>query len=132
MKAPSRGSLASYVATSVLIVAVATGSVLVVMLAVRPPTSMKVVVGIPHATACPEGAGAPACFRIDLSNTGERDGVARCIVTPAPATVASFINGSRVNDVPLSAGQVQQLYVKVTPSGQGDTVYAPDIMCNPG
>jgi hypothetical protein len=118
-----------YVASGLLFLAIMIGAVLFLVLLLRPAQSMAVAVGGQRATECPPGTGAPACFRFDVTNTGERDGVAICVVTPAPQTEATFVNGSRTADVVLSAGEVRQIYAKVTPAGGGDTVYAPTIAC---
>ena len=120
-----------YVASSLLAVAILAGLILVTILVVRPSMEMTIAVGGQQPTECPAGTGAPACFLFDVTNTSERSGVAGCIVTPAADTDATFTNGSRVQDVPLSAGEVQEVYVKVTPTGGGDTVVEPMLVCRP-
>lgn len=128
---PQRAPLALQVSSVLLGVGILVGVVLLLLLAVRPPSAMSVAVGGQQPTSCPPGSGAPACFRFDVTNTGERDGVASCFATPATGTEASFVNGSRVADVTLSAGQVQPIYVKVTPAEGEDTVLAPMVVCRP-
>jgi uncharacterized protein (DUF58 family) len=121
-----------YLASSLLAVALLTAVVLLMLLVLTPPREMTVAVGGQQPTECPAGSGAPACFQFDVTNTSERDGVAGCLVTPAAKTEASFLNGSRIQEVPLSAGEVQEVYVKVTPAEGGDTVFAPLLVCQPG
>jgi hypothetical protein len=123
--------IALSIASGLLGVGVLIALVLITLLVVRPPGEMEVAVGGQQPTTCPPGSGAPACFRFDVTNTGERPGTAACIATPEPGTEASFLNGSRVAEVPLSAGEVQQVYVKVTPEDGTDTVFAPYVVCNP-
>ena len=120
-----------YVTSVLLGIGLLAGFVLIMLLLFRPPQALTIAVGGQQPTACPAGSGAPACFRFDVTNTGERDGIASCIATPATGTEASFINGSRAADVPLSAGEVQQVYVKVTPAEGEDTVFAPLLVCRP-
>ncbi|MEX0985253.1 MAG: hypothetical protein WD096_09415 [Actinomycetota bacterium] len=125
------GALATYVASVLLAIALLTAGVLLFLLTLRPAPIMTVAVGGQQATGCPAGAGAPACFRFDVTNTGTRDGTAACFVTSAPSTTASFINGSTVAQVLLKAGEVKQVYLKVSPDGGGDTVFAPTLECDP-
>jgi hypothetical protein len=131
MDASPRSSVPIYVVSALLGVALLTGAILLMILILRPAQQMTVAVGGQQATTCPAGSGAPACFRYTVTNTGDRDGIATCAVSPAAETVASFINGSRTAQMPLSAGEVQEIYVKVSPSGGGDTVLAPTVVCQP-
>ena len=132
MKAsPGRASLGMYIASSLLVAALLAAGVLVMLLVVTPPRQMTVAVGGQRASECPPGSGAPACFEFDVTNTSQLDGSAVCHVTPAPETTASFLNGGTIQDVPLSSGEVQQVYVKVTPAEGGDTVFTPMLVCAP-
>jgi len=126
---PGRGSVLMYGASALLGLAILIGLALLLILIIRPPQPLTVAIGQLQATECPAGSGAPACFQFDVTNTGERNGTARCTVTPASETAATFINGSRSVEAPLAAGEAQRFYVKVTPTGQGDTVYEPVISC---
>jgi hypothetical protein len=128
---PGRNTATLYVASALLGIALLTTVILVMLLVLRPATAMTIAVGTAQPTECPPGSGAPACFQFDITNTGGRNGIASCIVTPAARTNASFLNGSTVLEFPLTGGEVQQVYAKVTPSGGGDTALAPIVICRP-
>ena len=121
------------VAGSIILgVALFIGFVLVLLLAFRPPSQeVKVEVGAPQAEPCPvEGAeGATACFRFDVTNTGQADGVATCLVTPAIGTEAQFANGAPSVGVRLQAGEVKSVYTSVIPAEGGDEIRAPTLSC---
>ena len=117
----------------VLGIAVFVMFVLVLLLAFRPPSTVVTVeVGAPQAEQCPVvsgGEGATACYRFDVTNTGQADGVATCLVTPAVGTEAQFANGASSVGVRLQAGEVKSVYTRVIPADGGDEIRAPSLSC---
>ncbi|MGE5226575.1 MAG: hypothetical protein ACM3OO_06840, partial [Planctomycetaceae bacterium] len=91
MRPPERTSPAFLAVLGLLIGAVVIGAMLVLLLATRrPSTEIRFEVGQPVGTQCPQGTGAPACFRFEVRNMGGGDAFAFCTVDPAPGTQASF------------------------------------------
>ncbi len=104
--------------------------ILLLLLTLRPSNGqMTLAIGEPHAEECPVGSGAPACFRFDVTNTGQADGVATCFAMAATGTEAVFANGADSVGVRLGGGEVKGVYVKVTTLGS-DEVLAPALRCD--
>lgn len=130
MRAHARASAAYYVAFVVLLAGLAAGLTLFLLLATRPANhSVSYRVAAPLADDCPVGQHATVCYRFDVTNTGDRVGLARCAVTPGPGTRALFPNGNPVTNVLLGAGETRGVFVNVTAQGT-DTVTAPRIACS--
>lgn len=114
----------------VLGVALLAAIVLFMLLILRPPgTEMRIAIGPAAAEPCPVESGGTACFRFEVVDTGDADGVATCTTTPAPGTEAVFANGAETVGVRLQAGETKGVYVKVTPAPGSDQVGAPALNC---
>ena len=129
MLPPERTSPAFLAVLGLLIAAVVVGAMLVLLLATRRPSAeIRFEVGQPVGTQCPQGTGAPACFRFEVRNMGGGDAVAVCTVDPAPGTQAAFEGDASVLKVLVPSGQTQAISVHVNPIG-GDSVSAPAVAC---
>jgi hypothetical protein len=104
-------------------------AILVVLLVTRPEAEpITLAVGPANAEECPPGAGAPACYRFDVTNTSPTEGIATCATAPVGDTEAFFVNGASSVNVRLASGETKQVYVKVTVV-KGDEVVAPMMSC---
>ena len=126
-RGPSKGvAIGSVILGVMLVVAV----ILLMLLVLRPPSAtMRVAIGPAAAEPCPVESGGTACYRFEVANTGQADGLAECGTTPAPGTEAVFANGASVVDVRLQAGEIKGVYVRVTPAAGSDQVGAPALDC---
>lgn len=125
----ARASAAYYVAFVVLLAGLAAGLTLFLLLATRPAShGVSYRVAAPVADDCPVGQRATVCYRFDVTNTGDRVGLATCAVTPGTGTKAVFPNGNSTTNVLLSAGETRGVFVNVTAQGT-DVVTSPRVAC---
>jgi hypothetical protein len=129
MASPERTSPAFLTVLVLLIGAVVVAATLVMLLVTRQPsTEIRFEVGQPIGSECPQGTGAPACFRFDVQNMGGGDGVALCTIDPAPGTQAAFEGDAPTLDLLVPSGQTRVVSVHVNAIG-GNSVSAPAVGC---
>ena len=85
------------------------------------------------ATTCPSDQSAPACFRVNVDNSGTEAGHVRCELSPADGTIAEFLSGGPVYESGgmVEAGETLPLLVQVNVTGTNDTVLPPIVACAP-
>jgi hypothetical protein len=112
-----------------LLAAIATAAVLIA-LQLRPDAPVRFAWGDAEGTECPQGVGAPACFRFIVTNLGNRPSGVRCEVSAPGGADATFLNGSPGYESvgALEPGGGVELTVKVDP-GEDDTAPAPSLSC---
>ncbi len=127
----AHGNTAYNVLVVVLIAAIATCAGLL-LLTTGAPRAAALELSAPEAEDCPFGSGSPVCYRFDLANTGGNETYVRCEALPAGDTTAVFANGGLAYEsaLPLEAGDVFRLYVRVDP-GPSDVVQEPSVTCLP-
>jgi hypothetical protein len=132
MASPERSSPAYYIAISLLAAGLIGLVLLLTLLVSRPSTGQQPSfdVATPVAAECPVGSGAPACYRVDIRNTGDMDLTLTCILRSGPDTEATFQDGgSDVVDVSVLSQLTQSVFIRVLP--QDSVVAAPAISCSP-
>jgi hypothetical protein len=120
---------ASMVLSLVLAVAIAAAAILLAI-QLRPDAPIRFGLGEPQGTDCPQGVGAPACFRVMVTNLGNRPSGVRCQVFAPAGAEAAFLNQSVIYEsvAPIQPGGVLELIAKVT-AGSGGTAAAPTFSC---
>jgi len=120
---------------SVLLLVTALGlGALLFFLVLRPAGSGPAfTVSAVDGTTCPTGEGAPACFRLTVTNTGTESANVRCEASPAAGTTAAFFSGGPVytSAAPIEPGVPLPLFIKADVTDGSDTVYAPSVSCGP-
>jgi hypothetical protein len=126
---PGARTRVSTVLSVLLLVAIAAAAILVA-LQLRPDAPIRFGSGDPEGTDCPEGVGAPACFRVIVTNLGNRPSQVRCQVFASAGAEASFLNDSAIyaSAVPVEPGGVLELIAKVS-AGSGGTATSPTFSC---
>ena len=117
--------------SALLLVAIAAAAILLA-LQLRPDAPIRFAWGDAEGVDCPEGVGAPACFRFVVTNLGNRDSGVRCDVAAGDGARAFFLNGSPVYEsaIPIEPGGGLELTVKVDPGVEG-TAPSPAFACRP-
>lgn len=116
-----------------LAVGIALGAILL-SLVMRPAgTGSAFTLSEVSGTTCPNGEGAPVCFRFTVRNTGREGATVRCEIAPAAGTTAAFLSGGPVytSAAQVAPGAPLALTVKVDVADGADTVYAPNVSCAP-
>jgi hypothetical protein len=130
MASPERTSPAFLTVLFLLIGAVVVAAALVMLLATRrPSTAIRFEVGQPNGSECPQGTGAPACFRFDVRNMGGGDAFAFCTIEAAPGTQAAFDNDVSSLRVLVPSGQTRIVMAHVSAIGS-NSVSAPAVRCS--
>ena len=126
---PGMRSTASTVLSVLLLLAIA-GAAILVALQLRPDAPIRFAWGEPEGVDCPQGVGAPACFRFIVTNLGNRPSGVLCDVWAGAGAHAQFLNGSPVyrSVVPVEPGGGLELTVKVDPGPEG-TAPSPSFSC---
>jgi len=126
---PGTRITASTILSVVLAVAIAAAAVLFAI-QLRPDAPTRFGLGDPKGTDCPQGVGAPACFRVTATNLGNRPSGVRCQVFASAGAEAAFLNGSVIYEsvAPIQPGGVLELIAKVS-AGSGGTASAPTFSC---
>ena len=119
----------STVLSLVLAVAIAAAAILLAI-QLRPDAPIRYGLGDPQGTDCPQGVGAPACFRVMVTNLGNRPSGVRCQVFASAGGEAAFLNGSVIYEsvAPIQPGGVLELIAKVS-AGNGGTADTPTFSC---
>jgi hypothetical protein len=122
-------STASTVLSALLLVAIAAAAILLA-LQLRPDAPIRFAWGDAEGVDCPQGVGAPACFRFVVTNLGNRPSGLHCEVSATDGARALFLNGSPNYEsaLPLDAGGGLELMVKVDPGVEG-TAPSPSFSC---
>ena len=121
------------VSVMLLITALGLGALLF-FLVIRPAGSGPAfTVSQVNGTTCPTSQGAPACFKVTVTNTGSESGSVRCEAAAAAGTAATFFSGGPVytSAVPIDPGVPLPLYIRVDVTDGSDTVYPPSVSCGP-
>ena len=129
---PVRRLTATNVYAMLLILALLVAAVLfILVLAPSGSGTAFSVSGVTGAT-CTVG-GAPACFRVTVTNTGTETSNVRCEVTPASGTTAEFALGgpSYMSVEPIAPGRPLRLVLKVDTVPGSVRIYPPSVSCAP-
>jgi hypothetical protein len=115
---------------SVVLAVAITAAAILLAIQLRPDAPIRFGLGEPQGTDCPQGVGAPACFRVMLTNLGNRPSGVRCQVFAPAGAEAAFLNQSVIYEsvAPIQPGGVLELIAKVT-AGTGGTASAPTFSC---
>lgn len=130
--AASRAHPAYYVASVLLLVAVAIGIGLIASVWTRSTGGARLAVSDPAPQECPTGQGAPACFRFEVTNVGTEAAQVTCSVRSPDGLLASFLNDDPVYSSTnrIDPGTSITVLTKVVPAGAVD-VNAPRVECEP-
>lgn len=130
---PHRSLNATNVFVMLLVVALAALALLLFRAVAPPGSGPAFTISEVAATTCPPDQGAPACFRVNVDNSGTEAGIVRCDLSPADGTTAEFLSGgpTYVSGAVVEAGQRLPLMVQVNVTGANDTVVSPSVACAP-
>jgi hypothetical protein len=126
---PGARITATTILSLVLVIAIAAAAILFAI-QLRPDAPIRFGLGDPHGTDCPQGVGAPACFRVMVTNLGNRPSGVRCQVFASAGAEAAFLNESVIYEsvAPIQPGGVLELIAKVSAGSEG-TAPAPTFSC---
>jgi hypothetical protein len=115
---------------SLLLLAAIAGALVLLALHLQPDAPVRFGWGEPEGTDCPEGVGAPACFRFIVTNLGNRPADARCDVSAPDGGEATLLNGQTafVSNGPVDPGAGFELDVRVV-ANEDATVPTPNLSC---
>ena len=115
---------------SLLLLAAIAGALVLLALHLPPDAPVRFGWGEPEGTDCPEGVGAPACFRFLVTNLGNRPADVRCEVSAPDGGEATFLNGAiaYASDEPIEPGAGFEIDVRVA-ANQDATVPTPTLSC---
>jgi len=115
---------------SLMLLAAIGGALVLLALHLQPDAPVRFGWGEPEGTDCPEGVGAPACFRFNVTNLGNRPADVRCDVSAPDGGEATFLNGmtAYASDEPVEPGAGFELDVRVVANADA-TVPTPSLAC---
>jgi hypothetical protein len=116
---------------SIVLFAALAGTVVLIALSVRGNAPVRFAWGEATGAACPEGVGAPACFRFTVTNLGARPADLRCVTFAPNGARSRFLTDEVLYESlrPVEPGLSLELTVKVDPNA-ADQAPTPSLYCD--
>jgi hypothetical protein len=113
-----------------LLGAVVLAPILLVMLLSAPASGARFAVGNAVGTDCPSGVGAPVCFTVTVTNTGNEQAGIVCEASTMAGNTASFV-GTDANQIYAEAVRpADAIELTLAATTTSDAVYTPIVTCD--